>query len=137
MNLLSFNIRGLGRGLEHAAFKILLDSVCPVMVFIQETMSSGLDSCSFFLRLRPGWLVSDLDSYGNYSRMLVAWNPLMADLQAYNSSATILLVGSIMGFKESVHLLNIYGPYDNRRYFWEPTSNSRLLNLPNLILGWT
>ena len=39
-----------------------------------------------------------------------------------------------MGMKHSVHLLNIYGPYDNRCTFWESVNNNGFLNLPNLIL---
>ena len=83
MNLLSFNIRGLGGGLKQAALKILLDSVCLVVVFIQETMSSGLDACNFFLHLSPGWLVNALATCGNSGGTLVAWNPIAANLRDF------------------------------------------------------
>ena len=68
-------------------------------------------------------------------RYFVTWNPLVADLQVYDSGGGILLEGRIIGFNEQVHLLNIYGPYDNHRVFWEATVNSGLLLLPNLIMG--
>ena len=72
MNLLSFNICGLGRGPKRAAFKCLLDFVCSSLVFLHETMLGGSNACSFFLRLRPGWLVSASDSCGNSGEILVA-----------------------------------------------------------------
>ena len=34
-----------------------------------------------------------------------------------------------------MHLLNIYGPYDNRHSFLESVKNNGFLNLPNLILA--
>ena len=114
MNYISFNIRGLGGGPKRAAFKRILDIVCPVIVFLQETMSSGDIACDFFLNLRPGWFVSALDACGHYGGTLVGWNPLLANLRAFKTCVGLLLKGSLKGFDGLVHLLNEYGPYSNR-----------------------
>lgn len=61
--------------------------------------------------------------------------PIPLDTDSALCFVGILLTGSIIGLKEPVHLLDIYGPYDDRWDFWEAASNSGLLKLPNLIMG--
>ena len=56
MNYLSFNVHGIGRGPKRDTLKQLLDNVCPIVVLLQETMSSGATACDFFLKLCPGRL---------------------------------------------------------------------------------
>lgn len=84
--------------------------MCLVVAFIQETMSSRYDACNFLLRLRPGWLVSDVDSVSNYGGISVAWKPLLDHLISFNTCVGLLLKGNLQGFGSLVHLLNIYGP---------------------------
>ena len=134
MILLSINIRGIGGGPKRTAFKHVLDSHSLAVVFLQETMSLGANACDYFLRLRSSWRVCARDASRLSSGILVAWNPLVADFRAFDSVVGILLKGNFLGFKEQVHMLNIYGLYTNRRAFWELSANNGLLNLPKLIL---
>ena len=59
----------------------------------------------------------------------------MVDILAYNSDACILLHGKMLGFQQSVNILNIYGLFENRQGFWDIVRSCGLLNLPNLILA--
>ena len=59
----------------------------------------------------------------------------MVDILAYNSDACILLHGKMLGFQQSVNLLNINGPFENRQGFWDSLRSCGILNLPNLILA--
>ena len=54
---------------------------------------------------------------------------------AYNKLFVgIILFGKLKGLKQTIHLLNIYGSYDNRVAFWDSVKDSGLLMLPYLIL---
>ena len=65
MNLVSSNLRGIGGGLKQTSIKSLLDIFSPVVVFLQETMTSRERSCDFFLHLRPSWRVCVQDVVGH------------------------------------------------------------------------
>ena len=134
MILLSFNLPRLGGGPKCSAFKWLLESSGPSIVFLQETMMSGLVACDFFLKLCPNWYVSAIDACGDSGGTLVGWNPTVADLRAYNTGAGFLLFGNLKGFEVPVHLLNVYGPYSHRVNFWNDILTTGIISLPNLIL---
>lgn len=97
-------------------------------------MSSRFSTCDYFLHLCLGWHVSALDALGHSGGTLVAWNPLLADLKAFNTFAGILLFGKLKGLEQTIHLLNVYGPYDNRKVFWDTVKANGLLSLPHLII---
>ena len=87
------------------------------MVLLQETMSSQVFTGDYFLRLRPGWRVSAIDSLVLLGGTFVAWNPLLDDLNAFNSYACILLTGKFKGLNLPLHILNVYGTYANKKPF--------------------
>ena len=111
MNILSFNIHGLGGGLKRVTFKRLLDSVHPGVVCLQETMSSSFDAYHFFLSLRPSWFVSAVDSDGHSRGCPVAWKPCLANFSAYVTCAGLLLKGKFINLDVPIHILNIYASY--------------------------
>lgn len=82
MNLSSLNIRGLCSGPKRAALKHLLSYVNPQVVLLQETMLSSVSTVNFFLKLKPGWLATDVDTIGLSGGTLLTWNPCMANLRA-------------------------------------------------------
>ena len=55
-------------------------------------------------------------------------------LEDFNTMVGILLHGHLLGFQQPIHLLNIYGPFENRQLFWDSVRLCGLLKLPNLIL---
>ena len=65
---------------------------------------------------------------------LVAWNPIFPNLRDFKTCAGLLIKGKLKGYSSMVHLLNIYGPYSQRRYFWDRILLLGLLSLPQLIL---
>lgn len=65
----------------------------------------------------------------------MAWNPLMADLKAYNSCASILLASTLKVLNLPFHFINVYEPFVNRKQFLDLIKDFGLLLLPNLILA--
>ena len=117
MNFISFNIRGLGGDPNHASFKRLLDGICLFVVFLHETLTSGICSCDLFLHLRPRWYVSVIDALGHSRGTLVAWDPLVYDLKDFNTCVGILISLKLKGMDLSVILLNVYGRMQTERFF--------------------
>ena len=46
----------------------------------------------------------------------------------------LLLERNLLGFKRTVRILNIYGPYHHREEFWDKVMESGILNDPSLIV---
>ena len=91
-----------------------MDRIKPDIIFLQETMVSGVKACSFFLDIKKGWEVASIDAFGLSGGLPVAWDPAKADLKAFIVSAGIILSGRLCGFSEEINLLNIYGPYHSK-----------------------
>ena len=106
MNLISFNIRGLGSGHKRVAFKHFLEIVHPSVVLLHETMTSSLVSCNYFLKVKPHWCVCIVE-FGLSGGTLVAWNPIEADMKAEYTIACILIEGKLKGFQSMVRILII------------------------------
>jgi hypothetical protein len=47
----------------------------------------------------------------------------------------ILVEGSIMGFDQTISIINFYGPYSQRQAFWDRVSQEGVLSSPSVILG--
>jgi len=105
------------------------------LIMIQETMISARDAISFFLGIRPHWKVSALDAIGMSGGILTARNPSLGNFQAFTTSAGLLVEGHVRGFQEMIRVLNIYGPYRDRRSFWDMVDRSKILLLDNLFVG--
>jgi hypothetical protein len=67
--------------------------------------------------------------------LLTAWNPRKVDFKAYVTAAGILLEGQEKDLNKNMKLLNRYGPYSERRAFWETVKEEGLFNESNLVMG--
>ena len=92
-------------------------------------------ACDYFLKLRPSWRVSAWDSNGLSGGTLVAWNPQMADLKAFITTAGIMVEGHFLGYLKVIRILNNYAPYNISQEFWENIFQSALLDDRSLIVA--
>lgn len=134
MILSTFNAQGLGSLPKKADIRHFLDSVEPSVLFLQETMHSAEDAIYLVHNIRPRWRFCAIDSNGLSGGILVAWDPLEADLVPYSACAGIALIGKIRGFGQEVCILNLYRPCRDRQSFWEKVFASRLMEKKNLII---
>lgn len=113
----------------------IMEVVRPEILLIQETMTSAIRACQYSLKKFPGWEVSATDSSGLSGGLLCIWNPASCDFVPYSTAAGILLVGHIQGYIEPIKIWNLYGPYCDRRLFWDRIIHCGILRDPNLIIG--
>ena len=76
-----------------------------------------------------------MDVVGFLGGTLVSWNPEVADLRDFVTTASILVEGSLKGFYHTIRILNVYAPYHNRWSFWEWIHQSSILQDKSLILA--
>jgi hypothetical protein len=67
--------------------------------------------------------------------LLVGWNPVIAELCAFGTTAGIFLEGRFKHSNARVKLLNCYAPYKDRECFWQSILDSGLLEEQGLIVG--
>ena len=72
MICVTFNVRGLCSGPKSAVVKWIIDSEHVDILLLQETNIEAVKACEYFLRIKPGWKVSALDSTGLSGGTLVA-----------------------------------------------------------------
>jgi endonuclease/exonuclease/phosphatase family metal-dependent hydrolase len=135
MILLSLNIRGVGGALKKASLRRLIDKTHPGIIFLQETLVDEQRARDFFSSIRPQWFVSVVSSVGRSGGLLVAWDPIMFELEPFLCCGGILMTGTCCANKRQVNLLNVYGPCTDRLAFWTKVSTLGLLAKPNLIVA--
>jgi hypothetical protein len=135
MIILSSNIRGVGGPLKLASFRRLLSKTSPNIIFLQETLVSAEKSRSFMIKLRPDWCVCAVSAVGTSGGLLVSWDPSFFDLVPYLCIGGILLSGFSKVDKRKLSFLNLYGPCQDRKVFWEALEDVGLLSLNDLILA--
>jgi hypothetical protein len=86
-------------------------------------------------QFRSSWVIAVVNSIGNSSGLLVAWDPGLFDLRPFVTSGGIMLVGQCLATNQELVFLNVYGPCLDQKQFWTLLANNGLLSIPNLILG--
>jgi hypothetical protein len=72
---------------------------------------------NFMYILRPEWMICAVSFVGNFSGLLVSWDPNFFDLVPVLSCGGIFLSGSNLADKMKVSFLNVYGPCQDRKIF--------------------
>ena len=49
----------------------------------------------------------------------MAWNPTEVEMNSCSTFSSILLYGKLKDLQNNLRILNIYGPYQNRKIFWD------------------
>ena len=125
MSILSLNIRGLGGSAKQKSLRLLLSTLSPDVVLLQETMTSPYPALFAFSKIFPGWDFCALRSNGLSGGILTGWNPKLFKCKAYQTVAGILLKATLRGSDFKLSILNCYGPYHNRDSFWNARSFGR------------
>jgi hypothetical protein len=87
------------------------------------------------ISLCPSWMVSAVSSMGKSGGLLVAWNPILFDLQPFICVGGILLTGIHLPDNKRISFINAYGSCSGRRSFWEKVEAKGLLSMDALILA--
>ena len=135
MKILSLNVRGLGGKTKLCSLLSLFRSVAPDMILLQETMCSSYPALLAFSKILPNWEFCAIDASGISGGLLTAWNPLSVRCCAFETVVGILVKADFQGMTSPLAILNCYGPYRNREFFWNKLLIGGLLTTPNLILG--
>jgi hypothetical protein len=90
---------------------------------------------NFMFSLRPDWMICVVSSVGKSGGLLVSWDPTCFELVSVLSCGGIFLTGSSLATKRKVSLLNVYGPCQDRKKFWEKVDRVGLLAVDDLIMA--
>jgi hypothetical protein len=80
------------------------------------------------------WMMCAVSSVGNSGGLLVSWDPNKFVFTYYLSCDGIFLAGTRLEDKKSFSVLNVYGPYTKRKYFWSKVGNRGLVDQRDLII---
>ena len=135
MKVLSLNIRKLGAIPKKLALKRLLAITRPTVLLLQETMIEGQNAEEVVKECIKDWGMTSSDSDGHSGGTLTAWSHAL-------NLISIKRFGTVIGTEledseiwKHFMVLNIYGPFYDRKTFWERLEGSRALDLPDLIIG--
>jgi len=135
MILLSLNIIGVGGPLKLASMRRLLSETCPNIIFLQKTLVAMEKARNFMYILRPKWMICAVSFVGNYGGLLVSWDHNFFDLVPILSCGGIFLSSANLADKRKVSFLNVYGPCQDRKKFWEKVDGRGLLAHDDLIMA--
>jgi hypothetical protein len=134
MILLSLNIRGVGGPLKLASLRRLLSKTSPNIIFLQETLVAADKARLFMNKIRPDWMICVVSVVGTSGGLLASWDPNFFVLDPYLSSGGIFLSGTSLMDNRKITLLNVYGPCQDRKAFWDSVDGSGLLAHKDLII---
>ena len=123
MNIISYNVRGLERGVTWATIKRMVRKEKIDMLCIQETKKENIDVSlcqALWGDKEVGW--EWLPAASATNGLLCIWSEEVFKLQnKVIGSDFILLVGQWLKKAQQVHILNIYSPCDvqSKRNLWE------------------
>jgi exonuclease III len=133
---MSFNCRGLVGPLKRPTLKRVISSKHPDVLLLQETLGEGEEVKSRLKSFLPGWEFETLDAMGRSGGLALGWNTQtikVTNSWGMESGLGITILVPELG--EEFHILNIYGPYQNRGPFWDTLFNKSFLKDHLVILG--
>jgi len=98
------------------------------LMFLQETLVAAKKARFFMNKIRPDWMVCVVSVVGTSGGLLVSWDPNHFDLVPFLSIGGIFLSQSSLLDNTKLSFLNVYGPCQERKAFWDSVEGSRLLN---------
>ena len=129
------NIRGFGGITKQKSLMSLFSSLNPDIILIQETMCDYYSPLHLFSKMRPSWEFCALDSLGILGGLLTSWNPHLTHCKVFHSYDGILVKAIFKGLDFVFSILNYYGPYSNKYFFWYKVLARAIFYYPNLILA--
>ena len=134
MKILSINIRGLGAEPKKPALKRLITTMIPTVLLLQETMTEGKKAEEIVRECIKYWGMTSSDADGNSGGTLTAWSLAlkMISIKKFDATIRVELEDSEIG--KQFTILNVYGRFYDRKFFWEKLKDSEALDVQNLIL---
>jgi hypothetical protein len=78
------------------------------------------EKARFFIhKFKPDWLSCTVSAVGTSGGLLASWDPNIFSFEPFLSTGGILLTGYTTEDKKELTFLNVYGPCQNRKEFWE------------------
>ena len=112
MLLLSWNIRGLGRGEKRRAVRDLVMLHKPVFLFVQETKLNSFDNRTV-LALGGAILTKGVgvEVVGSAGGLISLWDESFFRVHScISNSRCIIVAGEILSLKKEVAFCNVYAP---------------------------
>jgi hypothetical protein len=78
-------------------------------------------------KLRPDWMVCVVSVVGSSGGLLTSWDPNYFILDPFLTSGGIFLSGLSLMDNRKISLLNVYGPCQDRKVFWNSMDGSGLV----------
>ena len=120
---MSFNCRGFTRAHKKYSLKRVVSIEHPDFLLLQETLGTREEVKARMENLLPRWSFTTVDALGRSGGLAIGWNSQKIQvLNTWGLDSSIGITFLLPTLKETVHLLNIYGPYMNRK----PLSNTLL-----------
>jgi exonuclease III len=136
MKCCSFNCRGLAGPLKRPALKRVIDSEHPDILLLQETMGEGEEVKSRLISLLPGWNFETLDATGRSGGLEIGWNThsiQVINSWGFESGLGITILSTEL--EDFLHIINIYGPCQNRGPYWDNIFTKSFLKEQQVLLG--
>jgi hypothetical protein len=105
------------------------------VILLQETLVDEEKARKFMVKFVPNWYIYAVNSVGNSSGLLAAWDPEKLSLVPSLCGGGIILKGFSLENKREMCFLNVYGPCVERKIFWDRVALGGLLDTKNLILA--
>jgi hypothetical protein len=135
MIVLSLNSKGVGGALKQQALKRMRAVYKPDILSLQETMCAGpkvVDFLSYFLK---EWSFGSLDADGLSGGLFSGWNPIFVAISSSVLNAGIEIEIRSKELGKVYIIINLYGPYGDKKPFWEGLGDSGIFTGENLIVG--
>lgn len=122
MNIISYNVRGLGRGVKWAAIRRMVRKEQADMLCIQETKKENCDKSlcrALWGDINVQWEMQPASNTAG--GILVLWNEKAFKLQSkVIGTVFIMLSGQWIKENQQVHIVTVYSPCDiqNKRTLW-------------------
>jgi len=136
MKFMSFNCRGLAGPIKKSAFRRVLTLEHPDVIMLQETLGVGDVIKDCLERWLPGWTFITLDVKGRSGGLAIGWrNSCLKMVSSWGMESVLCVEVLSADLGQTVKVVNIYGPYNNRAPFWEALFENPLLCGDSLVIG--
>jgi len=135
IGILFLDIKYLSSNLSIIDKRRFLEKTRLIVIFLQETLVEVDKPRNFMFSLRLDWMTCVVSYVENFGGLLVSCNLTCFDLVPVLSCGGNFLTGSSLASKRKVSPLNVYGPCQNRKLFWEKVDRVGLLAVDDLIMA--
>ena len=97
-------------------------------------MGLNKDLCNFLEISLKGWSFTRLHSNRNFEGIITGWRDNVIVTNSFFVCSGMLIEVFSKGVNKSFKVLNVYGPYEEKRCFWDRIFNSSMIQGSNLII---